>query len=104
MPNIPSAIMNKADARSMLAVFRAEQNSADKLVNRLTKEQAALVREGDAVFAALNKAALASKKKFDKRVEDLGWKIASAKKCLEKADAALAEAKANLEETSNDGI
>ena len=96
MPNIPSSIMNKVDQRAMLAVFRAERDAADKRVKRLTREQEAIYREGDAVFSALNKAASASKKKFDKLSEELGWKIAAAKKDLEKANMALAEVQSNL--------
>lgn len=96
MPKFPSAIMNKADARSMLSVFSAEHKAAEALVARLTREQAALIKEGDAVFDALHKAAFASKKKFDKRIDELGFKVASAKKALEKATATLAEARSNL--------
>ena len=96
MPNIPSSIMNKADQRSMLSVFRAERDVADKRVKRLTREQEAVYREGAAVFSALNKAAFSSKKKFDKLSEELGWKIAAAKKDLEKANTALAEVQSNL--------
>jgi hypothetical protein len=44
----------------------------------------------------LNKAAFSSKKKFDKLSEELGWKIAAAKKDLEKANATLAEVQSNL--------
>ena len=91
-----SAAQNKVDQRAMLAVFRAERDAADKRVKRLTREQEAVYREGDAVFSALNKAAFSSKKKFDKLSEELGWKIAAAKKDLEKANTALAEVQSNL--------
>lgn len=96
MPNIPSAIMNKADQRTLLAAFRAERDAAEKVVKRLTREQEGLYKEGDSVFKALHKAAFASKKKYDKLTEDLGWKIASAKTALEKAEVKLLEVKGNL--------
>ena len=96
MPNIPSAIMNKADQRTLLAAFRAERDAAEKVVKRLTREQEGLYKEGDSVFKALHKAAFASKKKYDKLIEDLGLKIASAKTALEKAEAKLLEVKSNL--------
>ena len=96
MPNIPSAIMNKADQRTLLAAFRAERDAAEKVVKRLKREQEGLYKEGDSVFKALHKAAFASKKKYDKLTEDLGWKIASANTALEKAEAKLLEVKGNL--------
>lgn len=96
MPNIPSAIMNKADQRTLLAAFRAERDAAEKVVKRLTREQEGLYKEGDSVFKALHKAAFASKKKYDKLTEDLSLKIASAKTALEKAEAKLLEVKGNL--------
>lgn len=96
MPNIPSAIMNKADQRTLLAAFRAERDAAEKVVKRLKREQDGLYKEGDSVFKALHKAAFASKKKYDKLAEDLGWKIASANQTLVKAEAKLLEVKSNL--------
>ena len=96
MPNIPSAIMNKADQRTLLAAFRAERDAAEKVVKRLKREQDGLYKEGDSVFKALHKAAFASKKKYDKLTEDLDWKIASANTALEKAEAKLLEVKGSL--------
>lgn len=105
MPNIPSAIMNKADQRTLLAAFRAERDAAEKVVKRLKREQDGLYKEGDSVFKALHKAAFASKKKYDKLTEDLGWKIASANTALEKAEAKLLEVKGNLGvDTSADDV